>query len=144
MSNDKPISRMFRPGAPSQFPEHEVLIDADTAVDPNTIPTLLEAALKLQEAEKGFGAVRDIESDIFQRPFHTSPQADFDGDTPHGDMPFVDRVSKRRRLLRQFNNMSLTEKNKIRRIRKKLSKASVVSARIASTLRRNMKKLHDQ
>lgn len=64
-------------------------------------PALLVGAVRLYNEEKRFGSVRDIDSDIFSRGWGLSRTA---------------------RLMRQFNSMSLREKNKVRRLKKKLGR----------------------
>jgi len=82
------------------------------------VDTLLqEGAIKL-ERETGRG-VRDIDSTIFERPIHKGFNVDFDGDSPHYmAMDRQARLTMRQQLRRDFNNMSMAKKNKVRKIRR--------------------------
>lgn len=84
---------------------------------------LQEGAMKLQQETKGH--VRDVESNIFAQPSMVSFGINFDGDTPnYAPDPTVPKNRTRRvRLRREFNNMSLTKKKAVREIRKSLAKA---------------------
>lgn len=85
---------------------------------------LQEAAMKLRKETKG--CVRDIESNIFAHPTMVSFTANFDGDTPnYAPDPTVPKNRTRRvRLRREFNNMSLTKKKSVRELRRSLAKAA--------------------
>lgn len=103
---------------------------------------ILEMSMRLHGEEQHGGHVRDVQADIFERPFHYRPTtADFDGDTPYGDNTPRHKLPTRVRMLREFNNMSLAVKNKVRKLQRKLF--PVVKA-ATSILNRNMKKLHDK
>ncbi|MNB58636.1 hypothetical protein D3C87_364660 [compost metagenome] len=80
---------------------------------------LLTGAMRLQE-ELGKPFPRDIESDIFPRPGR-APTADFDGDT--FNYIAEPKLSRAERARRKFNSMSLTAKNKVRKLRKSLKNA---------------------
>lgn len=110
---------------------------------PKTEPSaLLEMSLRLHEEEQHGGHVRDVQADIYERPYHSRPiTADFDGDTPFGDSVPQHKLPTRVRMLREFNNMSLTVKNKVRKLQRKLF--PVVKA-ATTILNRNMKKMHDK
>jgi hypothetical protein len=84
---------------------------------------LQEAAMKLQRETTGH--VRDVESNIFARPSLVSFGVNFDGDTPnYAPDPTVQKNRTRRvRLRREFNNMSLTKKKSVRELCKSLAKA---------------------
>lgn len=98
---------------------------------------LLTGAMRLHE-ELGKPFPRDIESDIFPRPSR-APTADFDGDM-FNYIP-EPKLSRAERARRKFNSMSLTEKNKVRKIRKSLK---VATSRSSAAMLKNMKKLHDR
>jgi len=85
---------------------------------------LQEGAMKLQRETTG--QVRDVESNIFARPSLVSFGANFDGDTPsHAPMlKFTKSRTLRIRLRRKFNNMSISNKNSVRKFRKDLAKAA--------------------
>lgn len=82
---------------------------------------LLTAALRLDK-ETGHGYVRDIESDIFPRPTR-APTADFDGDTFNYEQPKAPRLPLGELQRRIFNNMSLTRKNRVRKLQRLLKNA---------------------
>lgn len=96
---------------------------------------LLTGAMRLHE-ELGKPFPRDIESDIFPRPSR-APTADFDGDT-FNYMP-EPKLSRAERARRKFNSMSLTAKNKVRKIRKSLKSAT---SRSSAVMSKNMLPLH--
>jgi hypothetical protein len=80
---------------------------------------LLAGAVRLQE-ELGKPFPRDIESDIFPRPGR-APTADFDGDV--FNYIAEPKLSRDERARRKFNSMSLTAKNKVRKLKRSLKNA---------------------
>lgn len=108
---------------------------------------ILAGALRIAD-ETGHGYVRDIDSDILANPSKAPwpmvleqtakdwtqknvqfvgrlPQANFDGDTFHGEVPVRGFQTKRQRELsrQRYNNMSITRKKRVRDIRKDLAKS---------------------
>ena len=108
---------------------------------------ILAGALRIAD-ETGRGYVRDVDSDILANPSKAPwpmvlektakdwtqnnvqiagwlPQANFDGDTFHGELPVRGTQTKRQReLLRQrYNNMSITRKKRVRDIHKGITKS---------------------
>lgn len=96
---------------------------------------LLTGAMRLHE-ELGKPFPRDIESDIFPHPGR-APTADFDGDT--FNYMSEPKLSRAERARRKFNSMSLTAKNKVRKIRKSLK---VATGRSTAVMLKNMTPLH--
>jgi hypothetical protein len=78
---------------------------------------LLTGAVRLYNEQKRFGCVRDIESDIFSRP--PPNRAGGESETR---LIARERLSMTVRLMRQFNSMSLREKNKVRRLQVQLGR----------------------
>lgn len=78
---------------------------------------LLTGAVRLHNEQKRFGRVRDIESDIFSRP--PPNRAGGESETR---LIARERLSMTVRLMRQFNSMSLREKNKVRRLQVQLGR----------------------
>lgn len=78
---------------------------------------VLTGAVRLHNEQKRFGSVRDIESDIFSRP--PPNRAVGENETR---LIARERLSMTVRLMRQFNSMSLREKNKVRKLSKMLDK----------------------
>lgn len=76
---------------------------------------LITGAVRLYNEQKRSGHVRDIESDIFSRP--PPNRASGESETR---MTTRERLSMTVRLMRQFNSMSLREKNKVRQLQKQL------------------------
>lgn len=90
----------------------------DKAPRPNLDTLQMAVRLRLEE-EKG-GHVRDIEANIFPQP-KRSFNADYEGDTfYHLELP-KPRLPLGELGRRTFNNMSLTRKNSVRKIQKKLN-----------------------